>query len=298
MSNGKGVDRKLMNELDTIKKAEELLNGAYDLHVHSSPSVFPRELDGFQLIREADAAGMAGIMLKSHYESTALRAKLVNRYSNCHAKAYGGICLNWPAGGLNVYAVKNALQAGAKIIWMPTRDAKNSLVFGNMEGDFFDRRGITILKKDGTLKDCLYDIMDAIKEKDAFLATGHISPKESLILCREGRKRGVNMILTHPEFSRTMIGRCEQAELADQGVLIEKNWFNLAQRSVTPEEMAETIQVIGSGHVYLATDRGQKGAPSPVSELKRFIAVMLNMGLSESQIRDMVQKVPKEVVCR
>ena len=54
---------------------------------------------------------------------------------------------------------------------MPTRDAKNSLVFGNMEGDFFDRRGITILEQDGTLKECVYDIMDAIKEKR------RISPK-------------------------------------------------------------------------------------------------------------------------
>ena len=81
LSNGKGVDRRIMTELDANKKAEELLKGAYDLHVHSSPSVFPRELDGFQLIREADAAGMAGVMLKSHYESTALRAELINRYS-------------------------------------------------------------------------------------------------------------------------------------------------------------------------------------------------------------------------
>ena len=81
LSNGKGVDRRIMTELDANKKAEELLNGAYDLHVHSSPSVFPRELDGFQLVREAEAAGMAGVMLKSHYESTALRAELINCYS-------------------------------------------------------------------------------------------------------------------------------------------------------------------------------------------------------------------------
>ena len=115
LSNGKGVDKRIMTELDANKKAEELLKGAYDLHVHSSPSVFPRELDGFQLVREADAAGMAGVMLKSHYESTALRAELINRYSDCKAKAYGGLCLNWPAGGLNVYAVKNALRAGARL---------------------------------------------------------------------------------------------------------------------------------------------------------------------------------------
>ena len=57
-------------------------------------------------------------------------------------------------------------------------------------GRFLRPQGYTILEQDGTLKECVYDIMDAIKEKDAFLATGHISPEESLILCREGRKRG------------------------------------------------------------------------------------------------------------
>lgn len=287
-----------MGEFDAGKKAEELLHGAYDLHVHSSPSVFPRELDGFQVIREADSAGMAGVMLKSHYEPTALRAELINRYSGCRTKAYGGVCLNWPVGGLNVYAVESALQAGAKIIWMPTRDARNSLVFGNMEGDFFKRKGITVLNEDGTLKECVYDIMDAIKEKDAFLATGHISPEESMVLCREGRKRGVNMILTHPEFPRTMIGSDQQKEMAEIGVLIEKNWFNLAQQTVTSEQMAETIRKVGSAHTYLATDRGQKNAPHPMPELKRFIEVLMKCGITEDQIRDMVQKVPQEIVYR
>ena len=42
LSNGKGVDRRIMTELDANKKAEELLKGAYDLHVHSSPSVSER----------------------------------------------------------------------------------------------------------------------------------------------------------------------------------------------------------------------------------------------------------------
>ena len=42
----------------------------------------------------------------------------------------------------------------------------------------------------------------------------------------------------------------------------------------------------------------EAGAPTPVSELKRFIAVMLTCGIAEAQIRDMVQKVPEEVVCR
>lgn len=276
--------------------AVNLLKGAYDLHVHTAPSVFQRELDGVQLIKEAEEAGMAGVMLKSHYEPTALRAELINRYSNCHAKAYGALVLNWPVGGLNIFAVENALKAGAKIIWMPTRDSANSLCFGNMEGDFFNRKGITILEESGKLKTCVYEIMDAVKRYGAFLATGHLSPAESVKLCQEGRAKGVNMILTHPEFPRTRMNIEIQKEMADLGVLIEKNWFNIAQGSVTAEEMANTIRQIGSNRVFIATDRGQKGMPTPVQELKRFIQVLLEQGLSETQIQDLVQKVPEQIV--
>lgn len=278
------------------ERAAALLVGAYDLHVHTAPSAFPRCQDGFQLVREADEAGMAGVMLKSHYESTAVRAELINQYSGCRAKAYGGLALNWPAGGLNVYAVENALKVGARIIWMPTRDAENSLCFGNMEGDFFQRKGISVLNESGGLKDAVYEIMDAVKRHGAVLATGHISPKESVLLCREGRARGVRMILTHPEFPRTVVPPQEQKELADLGVLIEKNWYNIAQGSVTAEEMAATIQLVGSGRVYIATDRGQKGQPSPVSEFKRFVAALLQAGLTEAQLRDLAQKVPESIV--
>lgn len=215
-----------MKKLD--EKAWELLNGGYDLHVHTAPSAFPRALDSFQLVREANEAGMSGVMLKSHYEPTAIRAALVNLYSNCKTRAYGAVVLNWPVGGLNIYAVENALRVGARIVWMPTRDSANSLAFGDMEGDFFNRRGITILEEDGRLKPVVYDIMDAVKKQGASLATGHLSPRESIFLCREGRSRGVRMILTHPEFCRTVISADLQEEMADLGVIIEKNWLNVA----------------------------------------------------------------------
>lgn len=276
--------------------AEQLLVGAYDLHTHSSPSPFPRAQDGMELIREADRAQMAGIMLKSHYEPTAARAALINLYSGCSTKAFGGLVLNWPVGGLNPYAVENALEMGAKIIWMPTRDAQNSLCFGNMSGDFFQRPGISILDENGRLKDSVYDIMDIIVRRGAVLATGHISPQESLVLCREGRRRGVRMVLTHPEFPRTFIPAQTQNEIADLGVIIEKNWFNVAQGRVTIQEMANTIRLIGSERCFIATDRGQKGLPSPVSELKRFIAELLQAGLTPPELKNLVQTVPKSIV--
>lgn len=277
-------------------KAWELMVDGYDLHVHSAPSAFPRALDGWELVQEASRAGMAGVMLKSHYESTAIRAELINRHSNCKTKAYGGIALNWPTGGINVYAVENALKVGAKIVWMPTRDSFNSLCYGNMDGDFFVRKGICILDEHDHLKPDIYEIMDSVKKYGAALATGHLSPKESVLLCLEGRARGVKMILTHPEFPRTRVPAQIQEELASKDVLIEKNWFNIVQGAVSIEEMAETIRRIGTEHTFISTDRGQKGAPHPTQELHRFICVLLEQGLTESQIRDMVCSVPKSIL--
>ena len=43
-----------------------------------------------ELVREADALGMAGVMIKAHYGSTSTRAALVNLISGCRCQAYGG----------------------------------------------------------------------------------------------------------------------------------------------------------------------------------------------------------------
>lgn len=276
--------------------ASELIHGTYDLHIHAAPSPFNRALDDMQLLRAAGEAGMAGILLKSHYEPTAARAEVANRYAGSSATAYGAIALNWPVGGLNPYAVHNALKRGAKIVFMPTRDAANSLVSGDMPGDFFHRPGIHILTEDGKLKPEVYDILSVLAECGVTLATGHISPEESILLCKEGIRKGVRMVLTHPEFSRTRIPADTQRELAKLGVLIEKCWYNIGGNECTAEVMAQHIRQVGAEHCYMTTDRGQADKEFPVDAMKNFIATMLNQGISEREIRTMTHDIPKIVL--
>lgn len=77
-----------------------LLAGAYDLHIHSAPSHFPRQWDDFEIVEQAAACAMAGVLLKSHYEPTGARAAMVNRrLSGLSTKAYGAVALNHPVGG-------------------------------------------------------------------------------------------------------------------------------------------------------------------------------------------------------
>lgn len=279
-----------------LEQARILLKGAYDLHMHAAPSPFNRALDDFGLLQAAGEAGMAGIMLKSHYESTAARAALVNRHSSSTARAYGGIALNWPVGGLNPYAVENALKRGAKIVWMPTRDAQNSLRSGNMPGDFFDRKGITILEEQGTLKPAVLEIMDIVKRYHATLATGHISPEESILLCQEGVRRGVRMVLTHPEFDRTRIDASTQRELAERGVWIEKCWYNIAEHNCTVQDMVRHIQAVGPEHCFLSSDRGQSGRELPVEGMLRFLSALLEEGIPFDSLYTMTHTIPCQVL--
>ena len=275
---------------------ERLLKGAYDLHMHAAPSPFGRAMDDYGLLQEADAAGMGGIMLKSHYESTAARAQLVNAHAGCTAKAFGGIVLNWPVGGLNPYAAENALIRDARILWMPTRDSANSLLSGNMPGDFFSRPGISVVDEAGGLKPEVVEILNIAKKYNAAVATGHISPEESITLCKAGAAMGVRMILTHPEFDRTVVDAATQKELAGLGVLIEKCWYNIAEGNCTAAEMAEHIRTVGCESCFLVTDRGQGNREHPVEGLKLFLNTLLDEGFTEEELYTMTHTVPQKVL--
>jgi len=98
------------------------IDGAYDLHVHSAPDLFPRIADDRQMVADAAAKGFAGVVMKNHFEGTVSRAKLATPEAG-RLKVYGSLVLNRYVGGVNPYAVEAALRLGARIIWMPTLDA-------------------------------------------------------------------------------------------------------------------------------------------------------------------------------
>lgn len=278
------------------QKALELIRGGYDLHIHSIPSHVQRTQDDLEVIRTAAEVGMAGVVIKNHYEPTAGRAALVNRIAGCGTRIYGGVALNWPVGGLNPYAVEGALKLGGAFVWLPTRDAANCLRYGDMEGDFFRRPGVHILDEAGELQPVVFEILEIVRRYDAVLATGHISTEESLAVCRAGRRMGVKMVLTHPEWPRTFSTGQLQAEMADLGVVIEKNWMNIADGLCPVEVMMDNIRQVGPHRVFIATDRGQSNREIPAEGMLLFIETLLEHGFTDSEITQMLCDVPRALV--
>lgn len=285
--------------------AEELIVGAYDLHVHSAPSHIRRTVDDIDVLQQASAYHMGGVIIKCHYEPTGARAELVNRHfgKKDGTVSIGSITLNWPVGGLNPYAVESACRLGAKYIWMPTRDAYHSLAFGNMIGDFFRRPGIKVIDESGKLLPCVLEILEIAREKKVPVATGHISLEESIILCTEGVKMGNKMILTHPEWSRTTTPLEVQQDLARRGVWIEKVWLNIAEKDVTEQYLFHTIREIGAEHIFIGTDSGKDISDHektpllrPVDAYLDLLTRLIHAGFSEDEVLLMSKSNPHYLI--
>lgn len=278
------------------ESVKELLAGSYDLHLHTAPSHVSRRLDDQEALRQADEYGMAGILIKNHYESTAGRAALLNGQRQYSTRAIGAVALNWPVGGLNPYAVESCLKMGGRIIWMPTRDAAHSLTFGDMTGDFFVRPGISLFTSDGSLRNEVKEILEVVRKYDACVATGHISTQESVSLCCLAKSMNVRIVLTHPNWERTKIPLEVQKDLAAMGVFIEKVFANIKEGTVTEEQMVAEIHELGVERCFITTDRGQEKEELPVLEYGRFIELLLKKQFSKSDIRLLSKTVPERIL--
>jgi hypothetical protein len=276
------------DQTDLTERIKEILAGAYDLHTHTAPSHFPKALDDVELARRCDAYGLAGALIKNHYEPTASRATLANKYGGAKAKLFGGIALNRPVGGLNPYAAECALRLGAKIVWLPTRDSENCLRQGGKPTDFFQRFPVCVLDAEGKIAPELQDVLAVVKKHDAWLATGHVSPAEAAVICGEARRQGVRMILTHPDWKQTKYSLDQQTDLARQGVMVEKVWGNVSGGHIVIEEMAASIRALGKDSVFLTTDYGQPDNLSPPRGMHNFVAALLTAGILDGDVKTMV----------
>ena len=92
---------------EEIMDYRELINGAYDLHVHSAPDVLPRKMDDIDMAQRIKDSGMAGYAIKSHFFCTSGRAQLMNKLYP-EVDYIGTISLNSAVGGLNPSAMEMA----------------------------------------------------------------------------------------------------------------------------------------------------------------------------------------------
>jgi hypothetical protein len=284
-------------------EAWESIQGAYDLQVHVAPDIIARRIDDLGLAKEFLARGLKGFVLKSHYMSTAERAKVVTAAVPGIA-AYGAITLNHAVGGLNPVAVDIAGRSGAKIVWFPTVDAENETAGlptgGNQKLPFWaeiqreiSAMGIspprmTVLDGDGKISQATRSCIELIAKHDMILATGHLGRHEIFPLVKTAREMKVRKVLvTHAEFPSQNLTADEQAQLANMGAYIEHCFTTMHTGKAPWQGVIDAIRAVGPERCLLSTDLGQTINP-PVSEgFALFAQTLLDGGFGKPEIQRM-----------
>ncbi len=282
------------------------LDGCYDLHIHTNPCMIPRIADDQEVARAARAAGMAGIMLKCHIESTTSRAYLVGKELPGFG-VYGGIVLNSFVGGLNPVAVKNALEQGARAVWMPTVDSRTHGevhgVVGKYTVDGSDaepaREGITFLDDRGEVKPEVRQILQLLGRSEAFLGTAHLNEREITAVVKAAREAGVKkIVINHADYKVPGLSLESMRKLVKEGAIIEFGYCTVSPfwHVNTVDREAEYIKALGAENCILVSDAGQRHNPMPHESLRILAQCLFEKGISEEELAVMMIENPRKLL--
>ncbi|MES9536307.1 DUF6282 family protein [Actinomadura sp. NPDC000600] len=272
-----------------------VLRGTIDLHCHSGPNPFPRRFDHADAAVDGERIEMRAIVVKSHHHNTVMDLLAMgDRLARSSTRVFGGIALNSQVGGINPYAVAMCLRMGGKAVWFPTFSSGRHIECHPEGGGFptatvdvpSDR--VDVHDDAGGLLPEVHEVLDLIAESGAILSGGHLPPETIAQLFDEGRRRGVTrMVINHPNF---VIGaEPEQClELVRGGAYVEHEvgmYDPEGYRKWDPKDLLTWIEKIGPEHTVLASDLGQANRPLPVDAFIRVGSALLDLGLSESDLR-------------
>lgn len=287
------------------------MEGAFDLHIHTAPDIFPRYVSDIDAARGARDAGMAGVMFKCHHESTVSRAWLTEQQVP-GIRVFGGIVLNRAVGGINPDAVQAALRGGGKEVWLPTTDTEyHRQVFGST-GSYGLRsmdsseeqkkitRGITVADEKGKLLPEMVDIIDLVTTHNAILGTCHVSVQEMIAILEYARSKKTKVLITHPYFRLPDLSLEMLRKLTDLGGIAEivaVDFFNLpTEHHPTLDRAKAAIEAIGPEKFILSSDAGQPFNPNPVEAIRVIAESLFEMGISREWLHMMMCETPAWLV--
>ena len=283
------------------RKDLELMRGGIDIHVHQAPSLLHRHYF-MDVVRDAKEKGLRAVVLKSHHMMTTDRA--------AHARAqvpgidvFGSITLNYVHGGINPFAVDHALRSGARVVWMPTIDTvQQKNYFGAIGGygsrqsidlpDFYVNAEPLVLCDDrGNLVKGLAEVLRLVKDHEAILAVGHVTPFETEVLVKAAAAAGISKIVVdHPYLPFTDLADIErQKALADAGAVLNYAFSMLTPKwfSVPVPELVKNMEILGFDRVVVSSDLGQLHNPLPADGLRSYVQILLEEGVSPDDIERM-----------
>ena len=300
-------------------------------HLKSSP----RSVTPIQAAIQARDAGMQAIVFMDVFEMSNGTSQLVNE-AVPDFQTYGGMNLNTVYGGMNPRAVKTSLYYGdgAKYVafgthsthWMASREGHfidgEFKEFWKTDPKFREEelgRSIKIPVDEAPTPE-LDEILRLIAaHPEIYMITGHVSAPEALRLTELGAEYGIKkMVVSSTVFKIATMDQLQQ--MTENGAYIEYTLAAYGHSSGTrktdyyveieyasdpipssfPKTSIKTVaqqtQELGADHCIMATDYGVYTMAPPVEGFREFIALMLDLGVSETDIVKMVKSNPEKLL--
>ena len=280
--------------------------GVLDLHVHSHPDVFGRNMDDIDVAQLAKSRGMRGIVLKNHISETASRAALVMKVVP-GIEVFGGIVLNSAVGGVNPSAVEwvHRMYGGrGKVVWLPTFESdKHVKTFSGPNA-----KGLTVAPN-GQVSPEMEAILKIIARENLVLATGHVHPEEIIAVVRKGRELGVrNMLITHGLTNVPGLTMAQAKEVVDMGAMIEICFLQFLAGPNAPlpflthwtqinaKHVAQAAKELGAKSIVVSSDLGQSSNMTHPDGIEAAFAAIKKEGVADADIDLMLRKNPARLL--
>jgi len=280
--------------------------GVIDMHTHTHPDVFGRNMDDVDLAQIARARGMRGIVIKNHISETASRAALAMK-AVPGIEVFGGIVLNNAVGGINPNAVEwmhRFYGSRGKIVWLPTFESdKHVKTFGKP-----DAKGIVVAPGGKVLPE-MEAILKIIARENLVLATGHVHPEEILAVVKRGRELGVkNILITHGLTNVPGLSWEQARQVVEMGAVIEICYLQFQAGPHAPlpflvhwtqtnaKTVSEAIRQVGAKGLVVSSDLGQSANMVHPDGIEAAIGAMKREGISDADIDTMMRKNPARLL--
>jgi hypothetical protein len=284
---------------------DDVVRGSSDMHVHFGSDVRPEGLefaprmDAFETVKSAEAAGMAAVVLKSHYWPTGGLAQTLQPLVP-GIRVFGMVVLNHQHGErLNPFAAQVGAMLGCKIVMGPSMHTAAAVRAARIGGHtVFGVRdhqpGLAIVDEDGELLPEMEEILDIAQHYGMVVASGHLGAPDDHALVAGAYKRGLTTVLTHIRPDPALLD--ERKWMTGHGAVIEWNGNLLHPRPIDVALTIEHARAVGIENSCVTTDSGQAIKP-PVAECMRmFLAQLVLGGMTVDELRTMVQAVPARVL--
>jgi hypothetical protein len=270
--------------------------GAIDLHAHHDPDSYPRAADAFEIAKLARERGLRGVVFKNHWTETAGLAYLVRKYATPGFEVFGAVTLDTAVGGVNPQAVRYMIDVAGgygRIVWLPTHDSEHEVRYNK------EQRPFVRVSNAGKLLPEVHEVIGLIAQHDLTLATGHVTPEETLQILRAAKAAGVKrMIVTHPlldpQFTWMSVDQLRAA--ADLGAFIELTGGGVINDGEPKKRALAAVKAIGARHFIVGSDAGLAGRANHTDTLVLAARSLRAAGISDADLSVMFKTNPAYLV--